>query len=188
MKLVLASKSPRRKEILQMVTNDFIVRTQNADESYEKNTPLCRVPQILATRKAEATPIYENEIIIGCDTVVVYENNLLGKPKTKEEAIDMLRLLSGTTHMVISGICLRTKDKSYSDSVTTYVTFRELEENEIISYVEDYCPTDKAGAYGIQERAGAFVSKIDGDFYNVVGLPLCKLCQILKDVFDFNIL
>ncbi len=188
MKLVLASKSPRRKEILEMVTCNFTVRTQDTDESYEKGTPLCQVPKILATRKANATPIYDDEIIIGCDTVVVYENNLLGKPKDQKEAVKMLQLLSGTTHKVISGICVRTKDKSYSEAVTTDVTFRVLDETEIISYVQDYCPTDKAGAYGIQERAGAFVSKIDGDFYNVVGLPLCRLCEILRDEFDFKVL
>lgn len=188
MKLVLASKSPRRKEILEMVTKDFTVRTQDADESYGEGTPLACVPELLAKRKAMATPIYEDEIIIGCDTVVVYENNLLGKPRDKAEAIEMLRLLNGTTHQVISGICVRTRDKIYSEAVTTYVTFRSLEDEEIISYVEACRPLDKAGAYGIQERAGAFVSKIDGDFYNVVGLPLCRLCEVLKNELGFNIL
>ena len=188
MKLVLASKSPRRKEILEMVTRDFSVRTQNANEDYEKDTPLCDVPRILAERKALATPIYDDEIIIGCDTVVVYKDSLLGKPKNKEEAIEMLRLLNGTTHEVISGICIRTKDKIFSEAIITSVTFREVADEEIVSYVQECNPVDKAGAYGIQEKAGAFVSKIDGDFYNVVGLPLCRLCEILKDEFDFKVL
>lgn len=184
MKLVLASKSPRRKEILEMVTRDFLVRTQNANEDYEKDTPLCDVPRILAERKALATPIYEDEVIIGCDTVVVYKDKLLGKPADKKEAKEMLCLLSGTTHQVISGICIRTRDKLYSEAVNTDVTFRKLTNEEIDFYVESCNPVDKAGAYGIQERAGAFVSKIHGDFYNVVGLPLCRLCEILKGEFD----
>ena len=187
MKLVLASKSPRRKEILEMVTKDFSVRTQNADESYGNDIPLSQVPELLAKRKAMATPIFDDEIIIGCDTVVVYKDNLLGKPRNKDEAIEMLHLLNGTTHQVISGICIRTSDKIFSEAVTTHVTFREVSDDEIVSYVQECNPVDKAGAYGIQERAGAFVSKIDGDFYNVVGLPLCRLCEILKDELDFRI-
>ena len=126
-----------------------------------------------------------DEIIIGCDTVVVYDGELMGKPRDKSDAVRMLKKLNGTTHEVISGICVRTKDKLYSESVTTYVTFRHLTDEEINSYVEKCNPVDKAGAYGIQEAAGAFVSKIDGDFYNVVGLPLCRLCEILKKEFDF---
>lgn len=188
MKLVLASKSPRRREILGMVTKDFSVRVSDADESYGKDTPLCDVPRILAERKAMATPIYEDEIIIGCDTVVVYGGELMGKPRDKRDAVRMLSALSDTTHQVISGLCVRTKDKTYSCAVTTYVKFRPLSLIEIENYVEAYNPVDKAGAYGIQESAGAFVEKIDGDFYNVVGLPLCKLCQALKDEFQINLL
>ncbi|MBE6674851.1 MAG: septum formation protein Maf [Ruminococcaceae bacterium] len=188
MKLVLASKSPRRREILGMVTKDFSVRVSDADESYGESTPLAEVPRLLAQRKAEATPIFENEVIIGCDTVVVYDGELMGKPKDKADAIRMLTRLSGTTHEVISGLCVRTNEKSCSCSVTTYVKFRELTRNEIENYVNTYNPVDKAGAYGIQESAGAFVEKIDGDFYNVVGLPLCKLCQILKDELGIELL
>lgn len=185
MKLVLGSKSPRRREILSMVTEEFSVRVSDCDESYGKETPLCDVPKILAERKALALPMERDEIIIGCDTVVVYGGELMGKPRDKSDAVRMLKKLSGTTHEVISGICVRTEDKLYSESVTTYVTFRHLTDEEINAYVEKYNPVDKAGAYGIQEAAGAFVSKINGDFYNVVGLPLCRLCEILKKEFDF---
>lgn len=171
-----------------MVTNDFSVRVSEADESYGKDTPLCQVPRLLAERKAQAISIDSDEAVIGCDTVVVYGNELMGKPKNKAEAVRMLRTLSGTTHEVISGICVRTSERLYSESVTTYVTFRELTEKEIVDYVDKFNPVDKAGAYGIQEAAGAFVEKIDGDFYNVVGLPLCRLCQILKDQFNIDIL
>lgn len=188
MKLVLGSKSPRRREILSMVTEDFSVRVSDCDESYDKATPLCQVPKILAERKAMAISASDGEIIIGCDTVVVYDGELMGKPKDKEDAVRMLKKLSGTTHEVISGICVRMGEKIYSESVTTYVTFRILTDKEINMYVERYNPVDKAGAYGIQEAAGAFVKKIDGDFYNVVGLPLCRLCEILKNQFNKELL
>ncbi len=188
MKLVLGSKSPRRREILGMVATDFDVRVSDCDECYGSDVPLCDVPRILAERKAMALALGDEEIIIGCDTVVVYGGELMGKPADRGDAVRMLRVLSGTTHEVISGICVRTVEKTYSEAVTTYVTFRELTETEIVNYVEKYNPVDKAGAYGIQEAAGAFVEKIDGDFYNVVGLPLCRLCEILKNEFKFEIL
>ena len=187
MKIVLGSKSPRRREILDMVITDFSVRVSDCDESYTDDVELKDVPRILAERKALAIPMEQDELIIGADTVVIYEKSLLGKPKSKDEAVSMLKMLSGTTHEVVSGICIRTKDKIHSEAITTYVTFRELTEMEILSYVEKYNPLDKAGAYGIQEAAGAFVEKIDGDFYNVVGLPLCRLCEILKKEFDILI-
>lgn len=188
MKLILGSKSPRRREILGMVTTDFAVRVSSADESYSEDTPLHQVPKILAERKAQAIEIAEDEAVIGCDTVVVYGGELMGKPRDKDDAIRMLKSLSGTTHEVISGICVRTRQKMHSESVTTYVKFRKLTDKEISDYVEKYNPLDKAGAYGIQEAAGAFVEKIDGDFYNVVGLPLCRLCQILKEELGIEIL
>ncbi|MBO5261932.1 MAG: septum formation protein Maf [Clostridia bacterium] len=188
MKLILGSKSPRRREILSMVTENFEVRVSNCDESYEENTPLCEVPKILAERKARAILQGSEEIVIGCDTVVVYENELMGKPCDKADAVRMLKKLSGTTHEVISGICVCQGGKSYSEAVTTYVTFRCLTDKEINAYVERYNPVDKAGAYGIQEMAGAFVEKIDGDFYNVVGLPLCRLCEILKNEFSVELI
>ena len=188
MKLILGSKSPRRREILSMVTNDFSVRVSHCDESYDEDTPLFDVPKILAERKAMAIPSEEDEVIIGCDTVVIYGGELMGKPKDKGDAVRMLKKLSGTTHDVISGICVRQGSKVYSESVTTYVTFRSLTNEEIESYVEKCNPVDKAGAYGIQEAAGAFVERIDGDFYNVVGLPLCRLCEILKNEFDIELL
>ena len=170
-----------------MVTQDFSVRVSDCDESYGEDTPLCTVPKILAERKALSIPMEKDEIIIGCDTVVIYDKELMGKPVDKADAIRMLKKLSGTTHEVISGVCVRTADKVYSEAVTTYVTFRTLTEEEIVAYVEKCNPVDKAGAYGIQEAAGAFVERIDGDFYNVVGLPLCRLCEILKNEFEFMI-
>lgn len=188
MKIVLGSKSPRRREILGMVTKDFEVRVSYADESYGADTPLQDVPRLLAERKALAVEAAQDEVIIGCDTVVIYDGELMGKPRDKAEAIGMLKRLSGTTHQVISGICVRTRDRMHSDSVTTYVKFRDLTDGEIENYVNRENPVDKAGAYGIQESAGAFVEKIDGDFYNVVGLPLCRLCEILKNELGIELL
>ena len=188
MGLILGSKSPRRKELLQMVTENFTVRVSDACENYGDDVKLCDVPRILAERKAKATKNTGNDIIIGCDTVVIYKDKLLGKPKTDTEARKMLKMLSNTTHLVISGLCVTNGEKTVSDSVTTYVTFRELTDSEINNYVNRFHPTDKAGAYGIQESAGAFVTKIEGDFYNVVGLPLCRLCEILKKDFNLDLL
>ncbi len=187
MKLVLASKSPRRREILSMVTENFEVRVSGADEDIENPTNIFDIPRLLAERKAEATPIYDNEIIIGCDTVVIYKDELLGKPTDKNDAIRMLKLLSGTTHYVVSGLALKTKEKIVSKTARTSVVMRELTDDEILSYVEKYNPTDKAGAYGIQEMAGSFVEKIDGDFYNVVGLPLCELIVTLRQEFGVEL-
>ena len=188
MKLVLASKSPRRREILSMVTKDFEVRVSDADESYEKGMDLYKIPELLALKKAEAISGGNDEIIIGCDTVVIYKNELLGKPKDKNDAKRMLRLLSGTTHYVVSGLAIKQGEKTHVTGETTAVIMRELDENEIDDYVERYNPLDKAGAYGIQEMAGAFVTKIDGDFYNVVGLPLCKLVEVLKTEFGVKLI
>lgn len=188
MGLILGSKSPRRKELLNMVTDNFTVRVSDSDESYGDDIPLVEVPRLLATKKANAIEKADGDIVIGCDTVVIYKDMLLGKPKTDSEAFEMLKMLSGTTHMVVSGLCVTNGEKTVSDSVTTYVTFKELTDTEINNYVRRFHPTDKAGAYGIQESAGAFVTKIEGDFYNVVGLPLCRLCEILSKDFDLNLL
>ena len=188
MKLVLASKSPRRREILSMVTSDFSVRVSDADETVDEATDLYDVPRVLALRKADATPIYDDEVIIGCDTVVILGDEIMGKPKDKIDAERMLVSLSGSTHYVVSGIAVKTAEKTYSTKVVTAVTMRELTDGEIFSYVDKFNPIDKAGAYGIQEMAGAFVEKIDGDFYNVVGLPLCELVVILRDEFGVKLI
>lgn len=188
MKLVLASKSPRRKEILSMVTSDFLVRVSGAEENISSDIDIFEVPAQLAKIKAEAVMLNEDEVIIGCDTVVIYENEILGKPKDKNDAIRMLKALSGNEHYVVSGVFIRTKEKTYSFGVTTLVKMREISEGEILTYVTKFPPLDKAGAYGIQEMAGAFVEKIDGDFYNVVGLPLCELVSVLKREFNIELI
>ena len=187
MKIVLASKSPRRKEILSLVCDDFDIRVSDADESYGEDTPLNIVPMILAERKAMAVNMAEDEVIIGSDTVVLINDELLGKPKTRDNAIRMLKMMSGNAHLVVSGISVRTRDKVYSEAVTSTVYMRQLTDKEIEKYVDVWKPLDKAGAYGIQEMAGSFVERIEGDFYNIVGLPLCRLVEILRDEFNIEI-
>lgn len=188
MKIVLASASPRRREILSMVVKDFDVRISNANEDYENDTPLDQIPKILAEKKAKSVPMDKDEIIIGADTVVVCNGELMGKPRDRDDAIRMLEAFSDTEHLVISGICVRTSDKIYSESVTSKVYMRRLSRHEIERYVDLDEPYDKAGAYGIQEMAGAFVTRIDGDFYNIVGLPLCRLIEILKNEFEVDLI
>ena len=189
MKLVLASKSPRRKEILSMVAPNFEIRVSDADETIENGISPFEIPRLLAVKKAEAVNLNENEIIIGCDTIVISPSGeIMGKPRDDKDAIRMLSELSNTTHYVTSGICIRSKERIVSEAVTTKVIMRKLENSEIEQYVNTDHPTDKAGAYGIQERAGAFVKSIEGDFYNVVGLPLCRLCELLRDEFNVNLL
>ena len=188
MKIVLASASPRRREILSMVVKDFDVRISNAEETYEKDTPLDQIPRILAEKKAEGVPMSDDEFIIGCDTVVICDGELMGKPKNREDAVRMLGAFSGAEHLVVSGICVRTGDKIYSESVTSKVYMRKLSQKEIEKYIDADEPYDKAGAYGIQEMAGAFVSSIEGDFYNIVGLPLCRLTQIFKEEFGVELI
>ncbi len=183
MKIVLASKSPRRKEILSLVCDEFEIRVSDADEGYGEDTPLPDVPRILSERKAMAVSMAEDEIIIGCDTVVLIDNELLGKPKSREKAIEMLRKMSGRCHKVISGLAVRAGEKIYSEAVVSTVYMRELTDREIEKYVDVWRPLDKAGAYGIQEMAGSFVIRIEGDFYNIVGLPLCRLVEILSSEF-----
>ncbi len=188
MKLVLASKSPRRREILSMVTSDFEVRVSGADEIIPDGTDVFDVPACLAKIKAETVEADSDEIIIGCDTVVICEGEILGKPKDKADAIKMLKTFSGREHYVVSGIAIKHGEKLYTDSETTVVKMRELTDEEISVYVERDNPVDKAGAYGIQEMAGAFVEYIKGDFYNVVGLPLCKLVTVLKNEFGVTLI
>lgn len=189
MKIVLASKSPRRKELLSLICKDFEIRVSNADESYDSSLSPSEIARALARIKAEAVSLEGDELIIGCDTIVVAPNGeIMGKPIDDDDAIRMLNSLSGTEHSVISGICLRDKNKVYSDSVTTKVRMRQLDKCEIDAYVSSKHPTDKAGAYGIQEMAGAFIEGIIGDFYNVVGLPLCRLTEILKEEYGINLI
>ncbi|MBQ7761484.1 MAG: septum formation protein Maf [Clostridia bacterium] len=187
MKLILCSQSPRRREILGMLGVPFEVRVANIDEAIDQSKPIASEIKGLAKKKALAIEMKEDEVLLSFDTVVCDGSLVMGKPKDRDEAIKMLQGYSGKGHGVITGICVRTKDKLYTDSEYTMVYFRELTNTEIEHYVDSYKPYDKAGGYGIQELAGSFVKKIDGDFYNVVGLPLCRLCEILKKELSIDL-
>lgn len=184
MKILLASKSPRRREILNMLRIPFTVVTLDGiDESYPADMDPGKVSEHISKKKADAflKIIGDDDIIITADTVVICDGKILGKPKDEGSAIEMLRFLSGKTHKVTTGVTVATKEKSVSFSSETLVTFADLSEAEIRYYVDTFHPYDKAGAYGIQEWIGAVaVSKIDGSFYNVMGLPVHRLFQVLK--------
>lgn len=183
-KILLASKSPRRREILNLLKLQFsVVTLEGIDERYPMNLEPENVSEYISKKKADAfmKMIRANEMIITADTVVICDRKILGKPKNEKEAMEMLRVLSGKTHKVTTGVTVATIDKRISFSSETLVTFAELTDEEIRYYVDTFHPFDKAGAYGIQEWIGAVaVSEINGSFYNVMGLPVHRLHQVLK--------
>lgn len=187
MKLFLASTSERRKELLERLTDNFYIESSNFDETtviFRRNC--ADYVMDLAEGKACSTGLRleEEGIVIGCDTVVFADNKVLGKPHDKADAFDMLKLLSGRTHQVYSGIALYNtfSKKLVRDYVITDVTFSSLSDETIIKYIDTGEPMDKAGAYGIQGFGGVFVERINGCYYNVVGLPINKLNSMLRDM------
>ena len=182
--IVLASKSPRRQELLKGIGLDFSVMTKEVDESYSKNISVFDVAPYLSVKKAKAfddAELPENYMVITADTVVVVNDMILGKPKDEEEACMMLGLLSGKKHSVITGVTIHTKEKTKTFSVTSKVSFDVLDEKEIEYYVNNYKPFDKAGSYGVQEWIGYIgVNFVEGSYFNVMGLPTQKLYQMLK--------
>lgn len=183
-RIILASNSPRRRELLGGLDLDFEVKVlPNIDESYPDNLPATEVAGYISREKAAPyrTLIGEDDLVITADTVVIVGDEVLGKPKDAEDARRMLQLISGRTHQVITGVCLLTTDKERSFSVTTDVTFKQLSEDEIAYYIEHYKPFDKAGAYGIQEWIGYVgVTSINGSYFNVMGLPVQRLWEEIK--------
>ena len=177
MKIVLASNSPRRKELLGALELDFEVRTlEGIDESYPQGLTMTAIPEHISNHKAAAYALGENELLIAADTIVYLDGEVLGKPADAKEACKMLAKLSGKTHQVVTGVTLRTLERSHSFSCVTEVTFAELTKEQINYYVKNYSPFDKAGAYGIQEWIGCVgVTSINGSYYNVMGLPVQRL-------------
>ncbi|RRD00896.1 Maf-like protein [Prevotella sp. OH937_COT-195] len=179
MKIILASGSPRRKELLSGLNVDFEIRLlPGIDESYPDDLPVQEISEFIARKKSSAYKgsISCDELVITADTIVVIDGKVLGKPVDAEEACSMLRLISGRTHQVITGVCLMTKEQERVFSVETDVTFKKLSESEIEYYVEHYKPFDKAGAYGIQEWIGFIgVESIQGSYFNVMGLPVQRI-------------
>lgn len=183
-KVILASNSPRRKELLSGLGLEYEVKVMpGIDETYPDTLPTEEVPVYIAREKAEAyrKSIAEDELIITADTVVCIDGEVLGKPADEAEAYAMLRKLAGRTHLVITGVCLTTAQFQKSFATVTEVTFDQLTDEEISFYVEKYRPFDKAGAYGVQEWIGYVgVTGMNGSFYNVMGLPVQRLYQELK--------
>ncbi|MBR4712964.1 MAG: septum formation protein Maf [Paludibacteraceae bacterium] len=183
--VILASNSPRRKELLAGLEIDFEVKTiKGLEEHFPNNLREGEIPLYLAKQKMRAYShlIQGNELIITADTIVWKDNSLMGKPKTKEDAIQMLRSLSGDTHQVYTGVCVKTKEKEVSFVAQSDVRFATLTDEEITHYIERYKPFDKAGSYGVQEWIGYIgVEHINGSFYNIMGLPIQKLYNVLKE-------
>ena len=182
MELILASQSPRRKELLGLLRQPFTVRVADIDETMDPNkAPSDEVARV-SRCKAEAIPRGDNDIVIAADTIVVCQGQVLGKPRDKADAKAMLTLLSGRDHQVMTGMCVLCGDKAVTVTEVTDIHFRPLSEAEIDAYIATGEPMDKAGSYGIQGGAALFAEKMVGDYYNVMGLPVCRLWKILHDL------
>ena len=183
---ILASASPRRRELLGELGIIPTVCPTDADETIEEKVSPCRFVEILSKRKADAYPkeLDENDILIASDTVVALGDVILGKPKDRQDAFDMLKSLSGKVHSVFTGITVESREKTVTTHDETKVIFREMGDNEIWEYVDSGDPMDKAGSYGIQGEAGKFVSAIEGSLNNVIGLPTELLKKILTTEFN----
>ncbi len=185
-RIVLASNSPRRKELLAGIDADFEVRVLDGiDESYPEDLPTAQIAEYISKKKALAyrATMADDELVITADTVVILDGAVMGKPKDEADACRMLRALSGCTHQVMTGVTLTTKDKEQSFSVETDVTFKKLSDDEIGYYVQKYRPLDKAGAYGIQEWIGHIgVTGMCGSYFNVMGLPVQRIYEALKSL------
>lgn len=189
--IILASTSARRREMMErfLSKDEYKAIAPGVDEKIEKDVCAAEKVKILSLRKAKAIAARcPDDIVIGSDTVVALGDEILEKPRDRDDAYRMLRALSGKVHSVYSGIAVVRGDKSVVDVVSTDVAFRCLTDDEIYKYIDTCSPYDKAGAYGIQEEAGLFVEKIDGDVNTVIGMPLTRLYLILRDDFGYDLL
>jgi septum formation protein len=181
--LILASGSPRRHYLMKEAGFDFTIEKPDVDESFPEEMPVDEVARYLASKKAEHFRLrIHDEIVVTADTVVILFNKILNKPRDKKEACEMLSALSGRTHLVMTGVCILSKEKEESFDDTTAVTFQSLTQQEIEFYVDQYKPYDKAGAYGAQDWIGMVaIRKIEGSYFNVMGLPIHKVYEHLKN-------
>lgn len=183
-KIILASGSPRRKELLGDLGLEFTIDTENSfEEKFDPSTSHPEVPILMSKGKSAGfhRPLEGNEILITADTMVLCDSKILGKPHNREEAFNMLRGLSGKDHQVITGVTIRSNEKTLSFDDTTTVTFRNLTDSEINYYIDNYKPFDKAGSYAIQEWIGLMgISSINGSVYNVIGLPVHRVYEELQ--------
>ena len=184
-KIILASQSPRRKQLMEMAELEFDILIADVDETNPPGMPGELVPEFLARKKADAVSHLVNDaIVIAADTVVLLDHHILGKPTDADNAITILKQLSGRIHTVVTGVCIRKGEKEVCFSVTTEVHFRPLTDVQIEHYVTHYKPFDKAGAYAIQEWIGVTgIKKINGDYYNVMGLPIGDVISVLNKEF-----
>ena len=182
MKLILASASPRRRELLGLFHVPFEIRVADIDETMDpEKAPFDEVARV-SRLKAQAVPREGEDVVIAADTIVVCEGKVLGKPHSAEEAVSMLRLLSGRDHQVMTGMTVICGDRERTCTEVTDLHFRELSDKEIHAYVATGEPMDKAGSYGIQGGAALFCTHMVGDYYNVMGLPVCRLGQVLREM------
>ena len=187
-RLILSSASPRRKELLAGLGVDFTIDTGTSFiEKYDKNTPLERIPELMSEGKSQGfhRELEKNEILLTSDTMVYCGNVILGKPHSREEAIEMLHLLSGNVHHVTTAITLKSRECTRTVSDTAYVHFKELSDSEIEYYVDRFKPFDKAGAYGIQEWIGYIgITRIEGSYFTIMGLPVHIVYEELEKLID----
>ncbi len=185
MKYILASGSPRRKELLRLIVNDYVCETADIYENCPDEILLHKRPEYLALKKAKyIAKDHKEDIVIGADTAVFSEDKMLGKPNDKEDAVKMLKSLSGKTHSVITGCAIVKGDAEMSFSVETRVKFLPLSDTDIENYILTNEPFDKAGAYGIQGFGSLLVESVSGDYFNIVGLPVSRLNRELKKFKD----
>jgi septum formation protein len=183
-RFVLASQSPRRKQLLEWAEIEFDIIVHETDESFPPGLSPAEAAIHIARQKAEAVfnNLAKERTVIAADTIVVLENEIIGKPVNSEDAVRILSRLSGKEHHVITGVCITNGKKQFSFSDTTHVLFYPLSQEQIEFYVNKYKPYDKAGAYAIQEWIGVTgIKSINGDFYNVMGLPVSRVAQALKE-------
>ena len=181
MKIILASASPRPRELMRFITDSFEAVSTDCDETLPEGIDPMNASGYLAVIKAKAAcASYPDDIVIGCDTTVICDGDILGKPKDREMCISYMERLSGKMHKVVSGCAIVYRDKTVSFSEVTDVSFRELTQDEIADYASTPEPYDKAGGYGIQGKGSELISSISGDFFNVVGLPVTRLFNELK--------
>lgn len=182
MSLILASASPRRKELLGLFRIPFEIRVADIDETMDhQKAPFDEVARV-SRLKAAATPRKDGDVVVAADTIVVCEGRVLGKPRSEAEAAAMLRLLSGRDHQVMTGVTVIRDQRVQTFTEVTDIHFRELSDREIDRYVVTGEPMDKAGAYGIQGGAALFCTRMVGDYYNVMGLPVCRLGLVLREM------
>lgn len=182
MQLILASQSPRRKELMGLFHIPFQIRVADIDETMDPEKPACQEVARVSRAKALATPRDSDDIVVAADTIVVCAGQVLGKPVDVQDAFRMLRLLSGRDHQVMTGVTVLRGQRELVHTEITDIHFRELSDREILAYIRSGEPMDKAGSYGIQGGAALFAEKMAGDYYNVMGLPVCRLGQMLREL------